>query len=336
MEKIKLFILCVCFGLAANAQDPHFSQFFSSPLTLTPAYIGKFDGNIRVAGNYRNQWPTINRAYQTSTVSVDFPVLQNKIAYNDRWGAGIMAYTDKSANGAVSFNYASVGTAFHKGLDEDGYQQVGAGFQLTYAQMRIYTADLHFADQLTSLGFTNVTSEVFAGDNLKSQYIDLNGGFLYTGSTNDNNFFYGGVSGYHLNRPKTQFTGADYLMEPRVTIHGGGYFPISYNAKLHLSGLFSTQAGNNETVVGGAFEFTPGGSENQELPVSVYAGAWIRLQDALIPYAGLEFGTMRLGISYDVNTSQLKTASNSRGGIEISLIYISRSPDSKPIHCPKF
>ena len=336
MEKLKLLVLCLCSCVLANAQDPHFSQFFSSPLTLSPAFIGKFDGNLRVAGDYRSQWATIDNAYKTATLSVDFPILKNKIAYNDIFGVGLMAYTDKSANGALSFNYATIGTAFHKGIDEDGYQQIGAGFQLTYAQMRLYTADLHFADQLTSAGYTNVTSEIFSGSDLKAHYMDLNAGMLYSGSTSDNNYFYAGVSGYHLNRPRTEFTGATYLLDPRVTIHGGGYFPVSDNAKLHLSGLYNTQSGVSETVLGGAFEFSPGGTENVEIPVSMYAGAWIRLQDAVIPYAGLEYGTMRLGISYDVTTSPLKPYSLSRGGLEISLIYIQRSPDSKPIHCPKF
>ncbi|MES1226414.1 MAG: type IX secretion system membrane protein PorP/SprF, partial [Bacteroidota bacterium] len=51
--------LCLLLGTAALAQDPNFSQFFASPLTLNPALTGKFDGVYRVAGNYRNQWPTI-------------------------------------------------------------------------------------------------------------------------------------------------------------------------------------------------------------------------------------------------------------------------------------
>ena len=34
--------------LAGNliAQDPHFSQFFSSPMTLNPAFTGKFNGHM--------------------------------------------------------------------------------------------------------------------------------------------------------------------------------------------------------------------------------------------------------------------------------------------------
>jgi len=70
---------------AANAQDPGFSQFFASPLTLNPALTGKFNGVVRVAGNYRNQWPTINNAFITSTISVDAPILTGKLPENDTW-----------------------------------------------------------------------------------------------------------------------------------------------------------------------------------------------------------------------------------------------------------
>jgi type IX secretion system PorP/SprF family membrane protein len=317
------------------AQDPHFSQFFSSPLTLNPAFTGKFDGTVRVAGNYRNQWPTINRAYQTATLSVDLPIMQNSIAETDTWGIGMMGYTDKSANGAVKFNYFTASTAYHKGLDEDGYQQIGAGFQATYANMMINTAELKFEDQLTNSGFTGVTSEAFSGSTLKSSYIDVNAGVLYTGSTTDRNNFYAGISMYHINRPKQQFTGALYLLSPRTTFHAGGYFPIGENTSLHLSALTSMQAKATETVIGGAFQIQAG-TETMINPINFYAGGWMRMKDALIPYVGLEINNTRIGITYDVNTSSLKTASSTRGGIEISLIYINRPSDTRNVPCPKF
>src|SRR2546430_13248645 len=103
MRKFILVTLCITHALFSRAQDPHFSQFFASPLTLNPAFTGKFDGNLRIAGNYRNQWPSINRAYTTATVSIDFPIMKNRIAANDTWGLGLMGYTDQSANGAVKF-----------------------------------------------------------------------------------------------------------------------------------------------------------------------------------------------------------------------------------------
>jgi hypothetical protein len=70
MKKLLLTVtICGALITAVSAQDPNFSQFFASPLTLNPALTGKFDGVYRVAGNYRNQWPTIYNAFTTYTAS---------------------------------------------------------------------------------------------------------------------------------------------------------------------------------------------------------------------------------------------------------------------------
>src|SRR5215467_5893824 len=107
----KLFLIftlhSVLIGIS-YAQDPSFSQFFSSPLTLNPALTGKFDGILRVAGNYRNQWPSVNNAYITSTVSVDAAILRDRIPDNDKFAIGMMAMTDKTANGILTSNYFSL------------------------------------------------------------------------------------------------------------------------------------------------------------------------------------------------------------------------------------
>ena len=80
MKKTFLIItLLISFYFQANAQDPHFSQFFASPLTLNPALTGKFDGVVRVAGNYRNQWPAFNNVYTTYTASVDFAIMKENL-----------------------------------------------------------------------------------------------------------------------------------------------------------------------------------------------------------------------------------------------------------------
>lgn len=336
MKRILSVLLLLFLVINADAQDPHFSQFFASPLTLNPAYTGKFNGTFRVTGNYRNQWPEINKAFITSTGSVDFQILKNKLSFNDTWGVGLMGYSDNSANGAVKFNYAGLSTAYHKALDEDGYNQIGVGFQVVYANMLINTSNLKFEDQLTSAGFTGVTSEVFNNpSNLKSNYIDINAGVLYSGSSSDKNYYYAGVSMYHISRPKQSFTGANYLLNMRTAIHGGGYFEVSDNTTIHVSALQSFQGGAAETIFGGAAQFNVSAA-GTEKPTSFYAGAFMRLKDAIIPYIGLEYNDFRFGFTYDVNTSALKTASQKKGGLEISLIYNHRPNTDKDIRCPKF
>lgn len=330
-----LIILLFALSLNVKAQDPHFSQFFSSPLTLNPALTGKFDGTLRVAGNYRNQWPALNNVYTTYTASLDFRILKNKIPETDTWGIGFLALKDQAGGDILTNTYVALSTSYHKSLDEDGFQQIGIGFQGTYGQKRLDQSKLYFEDMLTPFGFTGVTQEIFYSQNLDVNYLDLNAGILYSGSTTGENNFYAGASMYHINRPKESYLGADWSIGTRATIHAGGYFPVAENVKIHTSGIFQIQNKATETVVGAA---AAAAIDQESLqPSNVYLGAWYRFQDAIIPYVGLEFSGFRIGASYDINISSLRTASQSRGGMEFSLIYIKQPNEGgRGIPCPVF
>ena len=101
------FVIIIALSLLKtnlSAQDPHFSQFFASPLTLNPAFTGKFDGQLRLAANHRDQWPSIPKAYVTTSASVDFSILKNKIPEGDVFGIGIAGLSDQSADAALNLN----------------------------------------------------------------------------------------------------------------------------------------------------------------------------------------------------------------------------------------
>lgn len=336
--KKTFFTLLTGLALASvtAAQDPNFSQFFASPLTMNPALTGKFDGLFRVAGNYRNQWPTINNAFVTKTVSVDFGVLKNSLAEIDQMGVGLLGVTDNAGDGVLVTNYGGLSVAYHKGLDENGYHQIGAGFQGTFVSKRLDVTKVYFADQLTPLGFTGVTSEIFTNKQVNVNYVDINAGIFYNGSTNGYNNFYLGASMYHINRPKESFKGGEYLLSARTTLQAGGKIPVGPYNFFHIAANHSMQGKAHNTIVGGAFSYNV--NQNEEDPVNVYLGSWYRFNDAVIPYVGLEFKGVHIGASYDANTSSLKPASNTRGGIEISLIYIKKpgDPDAKKLNCPRF
>jgi type IX secretion system PorP/SprF family membrane protein len=338
MKKILLTLtVCVVMVSESISQDPNFSQFFASPLTLNPALTGKFDGTFRVAGNYRNQWPTINNAFETKTASIDFGILKNRLAEIDQLGVGVMGFTDRAGDGVLVTNSAAVSLAYHKGLDENGYHQIGAGFQAGYVNKRLDVTKVYFEDELTPLGFVpGTTSEFFAHKQINVSYVDINAGILYNGTTNGYNNFYIGASMYHINRPKESFQGGEYLLASRTTFQAGGRIPIGTHNFIHVAANHSMQAKAHNTMVGGAFSYNINQSDID--PVNVYLGSWYRFNDAAIPYMGLEFKGLHIGASYDANTSSLKPASNSRGGIEISLIYIKQpsDPDAKKLNCPRF
>lgn len=343
MKKI-ITTLAVCAGLvsAVHAQDPNFSQFFASPITLNPALTGKFDGSFRVAGNFRNQWPTINNAFETKTASFDMGIMKNRIPEFDQFGIGILGFTDRAGGGVLTNNYLGLSVAYHKALDEDGFHQLGVGFQGVYSQKRLNPGLVVFEDELTANGFVaGTTKEVFLNDRLNLSYFDLNAGVFYSGSTNGYNNFYLGASMYHITRPEEshiQELPADvkFYINPRVTIQAGGKIPLGNHNYLHLAANHSMQAKAHNTVVGGAFSYNI--NNNEDDPVNIYLGGWYRLKDAMIPYIALEFKGLQIGTSYDVNTSSLKPASNSRGGMEVSLIYIKKpsDPNARKLNCPRF
>lgn len=336
MRKYIVFFLTLLLTGTLKAQDPHFSQFFASPLTLNPAFTGKFDGTWRLAANHRDQWPSIPKAYVTSSASLDFPILKSRLPEFDVFGVGISGVTDASANSQLKLNYGSLSMSYHKALDENGYNTIGAGFQGTYNSMILDVSKLTFGDMLRQNGFTGPTDDVpglLAGDN-KRNYFDMNAGLLYSGSTNGENNYYVGASMYHINRPKVSYSDKTWYLTGRITVHAGGSFPISDVLTINTSVIHQIQNKASETIIGGALAMNANG--DMKNPTSVYVGSWMRFNDAIIPYIGLEFAGLRIGASYDVNISSLKSATSNRGGSEISLIYIKRPVDYKGIPCPRF
>lgn len=336
VRKLFILLLVVFTGISATAQDPHFSQFFASPLTLNPAFTGKFEGVFRLAVNHRDQWPSIPKAYVTTAASADFSILKNKLPDGDVLGVGISGLSDQSANSALKLNYGSISLSYHKALDEDGYNTLGVGFQGTYSSMMVDINKLKFEDQLTQNGFTGVTNESLSNGSTQN-YMDMNAGMLFSGSSNGENNYYAGVSMYHINQPYVGFIDQFWRLNSRISIHGGYSFPLQNGLKFHGSLIHQMQNGANETVFGAALSKSLNDEETEEEAKNIYFGSWMRFKDAVIPYLGLEFKGIRLGFSYDVNLSSLKAATQSRGGAEFSLIYIKKGTEKgHDLPCPKF
>jgi len=104
MRKISLFIILLFVQWHSYAQDPHFSQFFASPLTINPANTGNFSGSLRAALNSRTQMPEFNNAYATKTLSLDAPILKKYIKDDDKLSVGLLILSDQSGNKLLNDN----------------------------------------------------------------------------------------------------------------------------------------------------------------------------------------------------------------------------------------
>src|SRR5690606_9027923 len=73
---------------------------------------------------------------------------------------------------------------------------------------------------------------------------------------------------------------------------------------------------------------------------AIYGGLFYRFKDAVIPTIKLDYQQYAITVSYDINSSQLKTASNGMGGFEISLFtrgVLTKGPWAVDKNqCPRF
>jgi type IX secretion system PorP/SprF family membrane protein len=345
---MKKKILGLGIGLAmfgsAVAQDVHFSQYFTSPLTLNPAMTGLVPDDIRFAADYRTQWYNVSaNPYVTGTVSYDMAMLKNKLPEGDALGLGVMLLYDKSGTGALTNTTVGASFAYHKGFGQEKQHHISFGAQAYYVQKSIDFAALKFEDQFDpSTGGTPYQTKENTTHAALS-YPDINLGVMYSGKVTDHTTTYAGLSYYHLTQPVESFINdPSHQIHARYTGYLGGYHDLNENIELNATALYQTQASATEIVFGAAVGFilNPGHDLEYQKNTVFYLGSWYRVNDAFAPYVAIEWSKMRIGLSYDVNVSDFMPATAGQGAYELSILFFGRinRRDRNPSYnwsCPK-
>ncbi len=341
MKKI-IFTLCIFLTVQAFGQDVHFTQYYSSPLTLNPANTGLVNCDWRLSGNYRNQWGAINSTpYLTGTFAYDMSLLKDKLN-GDALGVGVLGLYDKSGSGALQNITAGLSLAYHKRLndDPDRPQTLSLGVQGYLVQKSVDQTKLTFESMYDPITGTTL---YLSGENIQPMdpYPDFNAGIQYSGYVSDHTTLYGGLSYYHINQPVETFLGDEYKLNSRITATLGGSFEMNENMVIYASGAYQQQGKAYEVLVGGAAGFVLNPYHEDDMKSSIfYLGAWYRYNDAVAPYIGFEWAKAKLGFSYDINLSSLTEATQGQGAMEVSLIYngcfIKNETKVYNFACPRF
>jgi type IX secretion system PorP/SprF family membrane protein len=315
-----------------NAQDLHFSQYYTHASWLNPALVGNYDGSFRLAAIYRQQWTSAlgNQGFQTVGADVDFCLLEGYLR-SDKLAIGVGFFNDRSGAAGLSVLNANLSVAYHKGFGKDGQHRLSIGLQGAFIQKRV--EDPTFGDQFLGHNQSPKTAsdEIF---NRGFYRFDFNAGLYWRSNFKDKVKLGIGVGAYHLIEPKqSTVTNQSTLETDKNSV-----LPRKFNADFNLEAfltknkkvslspefLFMYQSPFMEMLPGlsATYYFNTGFRNNN----SVSLGARFRVggntPDAVIPMANVEFRNVRLGFSYDVNISQLKTSTMNRGAFEISLAYV--------------
>lgn len=336
-----LILLTIIFLIENNCkgQDIHFSQFSEAPLLRNPALAGIFTGDLRFQAVYRNQWNSVTSPYQTTSLNGEFKMpVGNK---DDFLTIGGQILYDKAGTIALSATHILPVLNFHKSLSSERNMYLSAGFLGGIVQRKLDRSRITTNSQYNGSGYdpTLGNGETFPNNNYL--YFDGSAGLSFNmqiGQNPDNNFFVGAAY-HHFNKSaKVSFySQSDIALFPKMVFSAGVKTSVNDDAYVTFQGDFSKQGPSSEIIGGMIYSLKLDDSQNPHYIIS--AGGFLRWKDAFIPIIKMEIMPLAFALSYDVNVSSLKAASQSRGGFELSLSYqkyFNYNSSIEAVRCPKF
>lgn len=336
MVRILFVIALVVFsGQQLHSQDIHFTQYYFSPLNTNPAYVGDFDGDFRIVGNHRSQWgAVVDQQFLTSGISFD----QNLTIYNHQVAVGGNFAHDQSSIGYLQQNKLELAgsyTKFIKGNELRGGIQFGLLHKGIDYNKYSYPSQFNMDD-----GYFDNTSmsnmENFAQNN--NYRLNVNLGLAWRKKINNKLTPQAGLSFMHINAPKESFNGDNanrFKLRTILDLRANYYF--SDKITIVPTILFMNQNKAQELVWGGMVRYKV--AANKHKLYDVFGGissrnGFTRNYDAFNLLVGGTVREFQLGISYDINVSELSSISHYRGAFELSLIYTAKNTKPKLYNVP--
>ncbi len=342
MKNIKIVLFCLV-GLNASAQDAHLSIYDAAPMYLNPAMTGVFEGDWRLHAQYRTQWKSVNfKPYQTGLVSFDMA--------KKKWGFGAQVSNFRAGQGNYNAASALISVAYTTPIDRNKNHNISFGIQGGVTQKSLEYQLLTYDNQYSTANGGTFDMGLPSGETFQGQSLvvpNVNAGLLYFFARQQarlNPFI--GVSAFNLTTPQETFNDANNRLPMRFYGHFGTRINITelfyitpkflvMNQKDYWEQTYAADAGYylkeaDMYITAGALFRTVG------FPKSVQGETAKISSDAMLITAGAKMENITLRVGYDINISSLSTASNGRGGFEISLTYIrqKRKPSDEKI-CPR-
>jgi len=287
-----------------QAQDPQFSQFYSSPLYLSPSLAGATEQS-RFIANYRNQWTSLPDAYTTYAFSFDH--------YMNNYKSGIGLLVLREQEGGV-YNTTRAGLAYSYAIDVNRNLKVRPGLSATYYNRNIDYSKLDFADELSR----DATGTIEIPKNEQINHYDFALSLLaYTEQ------YWLGATSDHLLALNKQFNDDPTYPALKIMVYGGARFKFFESVRskqdkfFSLSFLYKNQAGFNQLDLGVNYE-------NEPFRIGVWFRGVPAFDDSadfngVVLLVGYSFNDILINYSYDISTSKL--LSSTGGAHEISIAY---------------
>ncbi len=335
MKEIKNLLLFIIFlaisAIEAYAQDPQFSQFYATPLYLSPSYTGTVKKSRLMMDN-RIQWASLPSAYTTYSIAGDHNYQKQN------FGVGFVFTRDVAGEGRLAQNTIGVLYAYRLEIKNIVTFRPGIGFYYTLTSVDFLRNT--FFDQLNQSGQGSAsTVAVIPSDNQRA-YPDATISLLvHTAGT-----WLGFTADHLLRQNQSLIRYLDYI-QIKYTAFGGARFPIANNSlfsqgqSISASFLYKRQGYFNQLDLSLIYSSRPYmvGMSFRGIPFLKQGTSYYNSTDAVVLHFGYTFKDFTFAYSYDLTVSKLATATG--GAHEFSVIYdlseLASPKRKKAMPCPR-
>jgi type IX secretion system PorP/SprF family membrane protein len=255
---------------------------------------------------------------------------------------GLQVLFDKAGTVGLTTTELLPALNYHKSLSNEKTMYLSLGFMGGMVRKSIDASKITTDNQYGPTGYdpSLPTGETFAIPNFTTWDASVGMSFNESFGNNQANSLFLGAAYHHLNRPKNSFYRNPAIeLNPKYVFSAGVKFNMDDYSYFTIQADHSVQGAFNETIAGALYSVKLG-SYPDNPTYTIHGGAFLRWKDALIPVIKVDVAPISIAISYDINVSQLKTASMGRGGYELSVSYIAfldRHDTSRDkVLCPHF
>lgn len=326
LARVFAFVSMFAFSCGLHAQDIHFAQYWNTPLHVSPALTGAFDGDTRFHGSLRDQWYLDQIVpWRTALAAVDTKFFGKKKS-TSFFAAGALLNYDHAGDSRMGTLQLSLNGSYTRQMARNHFATIGV--QLSGNQRRFNTDDLTWDNQYrgdildpnSGSGENFISKSKLYGD----FSVALNYHFRKKKSRTKLNI---GTGLFHINTPNKSFWDETNVnLARKFNWYGMGAIQLADKVDLLAHILGQYQGPHTEHVAGLAGKLHL--DERKTREKAVWLGLMYRFNDglgageSLIPNIGLNNRAWQFGLSYDITISDGTLLSGGFGGPEFSVIYI--------------
>jgi type IX secretion system PorP/SprF family membrane protein len=331
--------LMLCCSNTMKGQDIHFSQFFETPLLRNPAMAGMHDADVRIQAVHKDQWRSVTVPFQTTSLNLEYRRKVGK--QKDFVTMGLQAFNDKAGSAVLKTIQLLPVVNYHKSLSDEKPVYLSVGFIAGYSGRTYDRTKVRTSSQFDGFGFNpNLPSGEVLKGNLG--YFDAGAGISFNSQYGNNpeDRLLLGLAYHHLNKPASSFKQTVFSnLEPKWVYTAGIQRTLSPFTSILFQADYYRQGTHREFISGFLYNYVLE-RDKDDFPLYAFKiGSMYRWKDALVPVLKFDYKNVSGGVSYDINISSLKTASQLRGGWELSVTYLLYSDKynstRKQVFCPR-